>query len=177
MAAYRTAEFMTHVTCRLTAKNRDQLRNPTLGNRVWAAFTLECFCAGAQSGKFSYTIYVHIFDRGIFLSLDNSYWSKVPERLSPGFTGNCPNVSQCELFAHQSSQGCSDALLDNRRHDSTRRAELYIAARAAWKNRGNDSRRKNYKRNKILNFQEILKGEYTECNSSTIKSHCTLRKA
>ena len=30
---------MTHVTCRLTAKNRDQLRNPTLGNRVWATFT------------------------------------------------------------------------------------------------------------------------------------------
>ena len=29
---------MTHITCRLTAKNRDQLRNPTLGNRVWAAF-------------------------------------------------------------------------------------------------------------------------------------------
>ena len=25
---------MTHVTCRLTAKNRDQLRNPTLGNRA-----------------------------------------------------------------------------------------------------------------------------------------------
>ena len=31
---------MTHVTCRLTAKNRDQLRNATLGNRVWATFTL-----------------------------------------------------------------------------------------------------------------------------------------
>jgi len=30
---------MTHVTCRLTAKDRDQLRNPTLGNRVWASFT------------------------------------------------------------------------------------------------------------------------------------------
>ena len=29
---------MTHVTCMLTAKNRDQLRNPTLGNRVRAAF-------------------------------------------------------------------------------------------------------------------------------------------
>jgi len=29
---------MTHVICRLTAKNRDQLRNPTLGNRVWATF-------------------------------------------------------------------------------------------------------------------------------------------
>jgi len=30
---------MTHVTCRLTAKNRDQPRNPTLGNRVRATFT------------------------------------------------------------------------------------------------------------------------------------------
>ena len=30
---------MTHVTCRLTAKNRDQLRNPTFGKWVWATFT------------------------------------------------------------------------------------------------------------------------------------------
>ena len=30
---------MTHITGRLTAKNRDQLRNPTLGSRVWATFT------------------------------------------------------------------------------------------------------------------------------------------
>jgi len=30
---------MTHVICRLTAKNRDQLRDPTLGSRVWATFT------------------------------------------------------------------------------------------------------------------------------------------
>ena len=33
---------MTHVTHRLTAKNRDQVRNPTLGNRVWASFTFFC---------------------------------------------------------------------------------------------------------------------------------------
>ena len=31
---------MTHVTCRLTAKNRDKLLNSTLGNRVWATFYL-----------------------------------------------------------------------------------------------------------------------------------------
>jgi len=37
MAAY-TAGVMTHITCRLTAKKRDQPRNPTLGNRVWATF-------------------------------------------------------------------------------------------------------------------------------------------
>ena len=30
---------MTHVTCGLTAKNRDQLRNPALGNRVRATFS------------------------------------------------------------------------------------------------------------------------------------------
>ena len=37
---------MIYVTCRLTAKNRDQLRNPTLGNRVWATFTfLLEYCA------------------------------------------------------------------------------------------------------------------------------------
>jgi len=37
MAAYRRV-YMTLVTYRLTAKNRDQLRNPTLGNRVWTTF-------------------------------------------------------------------------------------------------------------------------------------------
>ena len=30
---------MTHVACRLTAKNRDQLRNPTLSSRVWVTIT------------------------------------------------------------------------------------------------------------------------------------------
>ena len=29
---------MTHGTCRLTAKNWDQLRNPKLVNRIWATF-------------------------------------------------------------------------------------------------------------------------------------------
>ena len=29
---------MIHITCRLTAKNRDKLRNHTLSNRVWATF-------------------------------------------------------------------------------------------------------------------------------------------
>jgi len=40
---------MTHVTCRLTAKNRDQLRNPTLGSRVWAACVQ--VTAGAVGGR------------------------------------------------------------------------------------------------------------------------------
>jgi len=42
MAAYRLVYDSR--TCRLTAKNRDQLRKPTLGSRVWAAFTLLLVC-------------------------------------------------------------------------------------------------------------------------------------
>ena len=36
---------MTHVICRLTAKNRDQLRNPTLGSGVWATLTFLLYSA------------------------------------------------------------------------------------------------------------------------------------
>ena len=39
---------MTYVTCRLTAENRDQLRNPTLGSRVWTTFT---FYVGLSQGR------------------------------------------------------------------------------------------------------------------------------
>ena len=41
-----TAGFMIHVICRLTANSRDQLRNPTLGNRVWATFTFFILVVG-----------------------------------------------------------------------------------------------------------------------------------
>ena len=43
---------MIRVTCRLTAKNRDQLRNPTLGNRIWATF----FAWSVDFGKGALTI-------------------------------------------------------------------------------------------------------------------------
>ena len=41
---------MTHVTCRLSAKNRDQLRNRTLGNRVWATFYFFTVCRLEETG-------------------------------------------------------------------------------------------------------------------------------
>ena len=44
-----SAGFITHVTCRLTVKNRDQLRNPTLGNRVCAVFFTRVGLPNAQS--------------------------------------------------------------------------------------------------------------------------------
>ena len=49
---------MTHVTCRLTAKNRDQLRNPTLGNRVWATF-------------FTFSVSSHDLGQGLGSEADN----------------------------------------------------------------------------------------------------------
>ena len=39
---------MTHVTCRLIAKNRDQLWNPAVGNRVLATFTFCCLTTQAR---------------------------------------------------------------------------------------------------------------------------------
>jgi len=52
---------MTHVTCRLTAKYRDQLLDPTLDNRVWASFTFTfslvvtwLVLSGKAGGAYSY---------------------------------------------------------------------------------------------------------------------------
>ena len=42
---------MTHVTRRLTAKNRDQLRDPTLGNRVFAIFQCSSTYLGGISAR------------------------------------------------------------------------------------------------------------------------------
>jgi len=47
MAAYR--RVYDPLTCRLTAKNRDQFPSPTLGDRVWATFTFYPY------GKVTYT--------------------------------------------------------------------------------------------------------------------------
>ena len=47
MAAYR--RVYDHVTCRPTTNDRDQLRNPTLGNRVGGTFTL--FIQRVQDNK------------------------------------------------------------------------------------------------------------------------------
>ena len=46
---------MTHITCRLTAKNRDQLRNPTLGNR----YGLPLFTVSARQATAAYSVGLH----------------------------------------------------------------------------------------------------------------------
>ena len=57
---------MTHITCRLTVKNWDQLRNSTLGSRVWATFTLFCYPvlgsshAAANAGSATLSAYVSL---------------------------------------------------------------------------------------------------------------------
>ena len=64
---------MTHIICRLTDKNRDQLRNPMLGNRVWASFTfytIQIKETGVSLGRHCYGYYIII----CFLAL-GSIWS------------------------------------------------------------------------------------------------------
>ena len=46
---------MIRVTGRLTAKNRDQLRNSTLGNRVWATFTFYTCNTGVSKVATNYS--------------------------------------------------------------------------------------------------------------------------
>ena len=53
---------MTSVTCRLTAKYRDQLRNPTLGNQVWATFFL--LLLHPLNDLFSRTAWVRQYRKG-----------------------------------------------------------------------------------------------------------------
>jgi len=61
---------MTHITCRLTAKNRDQLRNPTLGNRVRATFTVLTLSIQCNVDDYDYVVRIssmhltnlHVFD-------------------------------------------------------------------------------------------------------------------
>jgi len=49
---------MTHITCRLTVKNWDQLWNPTLGNRVWATFTFFYLNPTRLSSYFNQPLYL-----------------------------------------------------------------------------------------------------------------------
>jgi len=50
-----------YVTCRLTAKNRDQLRNSMLGNRVWAAFTFSFYSAPDRGTQYWACLSVCVF--------------------------------------------------------------------------------------------------------------------
>jgi len=50
---------MTQVTCRLTAKDRDQLRNPTLGNRVSATFNLFAHAQSSISADAGLLLWAH----------------------------------------------------------------------------------------------------------------------
>ena len=67
---------MTHVTCRLTAKNRDQLRNHTLGNRVWATFsfyTLPTHFSIANTQQFATITPAQIISARVLYHLEQPY--------------------------------------------------------------------------------------------------------
>jgi len=57
---------MTHATCRLTAKNRDQFLNPTLGNRVRATYTFLLLLRCCNLSNIGDRVYVRVSVRVIF---------------------------------------------------------------------------------------------------------------
>jgi len=79
---------MTRVTCRLTAQNRDQVRNPPLGNRVWANFTILIHNSSLNTSTHSARKVGFIFDKHLTFS-DQSYLQKSASYLmntSPSLT-------------------------------------------------------------------------------------------
>ena len=84
---------MTHVTCRPTAKNLDQLRNPMLGNRVWATFT------------FLLPFYGHYTKQHV-LNTKGCWWRKVFHVLADGNyciwirKGEDAGILLCGLLQH-----------------------------------------------------------------------------
>ena len=79
---------MTRVTCRLTAQNRDQVRNPPLGNRVWANFTILIHNSSLNTSTHSARKVGFIFDEHLTFS-DQSYLQKSASYLmntSPSLT-------------------------------------------------------------------------------------------
>jgi len=115
---------MTHLICRLTAKNRDQLRNPTLGNRVWAYLYLTLLARqGTANRKRSLIFATALFQLGLYSGLSSI--PVMPVVLSNGDTKTCnswlkattthqPVIHNCRAF----SSVLNDRKPGNRRHDA-----------------------------------------------------------
>ena len=82
-----SVRFMTHATCRLSAKNRDQLWNPTLGNRSWAAFIFYLYCSSNDTHFCWSALYLNELNFGLFswdsLHVIFWHWSSLVDALWP----------------------------------------------------------------------------------------------
>jgi len=111
---------MIHVTCRLTAKNRDQLRNPTLGNRLLA--TLAFYVATDDLARTF---------RGLYVSVLGTQVSAA-KRLNRS-TGNGP-VSRHQQITFRATLifHLIDGLLSTTAVHEVRRAGVLTCGPATW---------------------------------------------
>ena len=93
---------MTHVTCRLTAKNRHQLRNPTVGNRAWATFlplpvgAQEGRCRRRGGGKCPVTAHLKcLVIQGVDISAQHASGKHRPNTLPPASSAS--SLNSCRL--------------------------------------------------------------------------------
>ena len=90
---------MIHVTRRLTAKNRDRLRNPTLGNRVWATFTF-------FTGSWTYFLFYILFILGCVRTPLVQAWLRAATR-----TNNTENRAVSELHVYTWAEHVTGVML------------------------------------------------------------------
>jgi len=121
---------MTHITCRLTAENRDQLRNPTLGNRVWDTFAflgphnLSTGLGAPQRGPgpkrclCSNTLMIPARVTPLYLCPDRKW------ELPQSVTGRRLSVT---------SRGAGDHVLQRTKHIAEPEPEVEIRRRLSWR--------------------------------------------
>ena len=103
---------MTHVTCRLTAKNRDQLRNPTLGNRVLATFTFLDISTITRCGVHCRAIFLWLCSKDLSRLTFDSVADDSPEKILVDLTQGRTTYAVvfeilCRFLAHSGPESTS----------------------------------------------------------------------
>jgi len=96
---------MSHVTCRLTAKNRDQLRKPTLGNRVWATFIF--FTPRSLQSSDVRATFVALPDSEVIVS---AHYCGLTTRTSSAATADGPRDELAQSKSRQLLHNCKNKL-------------------------------------------------------------------
>ena len=96
--------IFTHVTSWLTSKNRDQLRKPMIGNRVWVIFSFftPIFAASLSGNKYDPSQGSHVVSVGVYALRWFRCSREIPARAVRTSSGICDSCGGVAL-GHSSS--------------------------------------------------------------------------
>jgi len=126
---------MTYLTCRLTAKNRDQLRNPTLGNRVWPTFTF-FISSSVKTRCVHWLLGLRYLTPCLQFALTKptappALRFTIPYNVQY-MTDCCIHTSDTARRQHLRSAGCHQLFVPRHRRSMFGRRSLSVAGLAAW---------------------------------------------